>query len=239
MGQDRDDFLISIRSTFLKKDNKQKLSLFTLILISIILLISSNYNLKYLNYVKSGINEVIYRLSTVVSAPEKNLSYLFSQVDDHLNVYSKLEVLENELKDQKSEARSLEILKFENIKLKQQLDDYLVSDILIFAKVIVDKKSPFLKSVIINKGSRDGLKLGMSILDQDYLVGKVIEVNYSTSRALLLSDINSNIPVTISPNYVQANVTGSGKLSGKINFLPKKFFSKIKSGSISSFHCKR
>ena len=69
MGHDRDDFLISIRSTFLKKDNKQKLSLFTLILISIILLISSNYNLKYLNYVKSGFNEVIYRLSTVASAP--------------------------------------------------------------------------------------------------------------------------------------------------------------------------
>jgi rod shape-determining protein MreC len=232
MGHDRDDFLISIRSTFLKKDNKQKFSLFTLILISIILLISSNYNLKYLNYVKSGINEVIYRLSKVASAPEKNLSYLFSQAEDHLNVYSKLEVLENELKNRKSEATSLEILKFENIKLKQQLDDYLVSDILIFAKVIVDKKSPFLKSVIINKGSRDGLKLGMSILDQDYLAGKIIEVNYSTSRVLLLSDINSNIPVTISPNYVQANVTGSGALSGKINFLPKKFFSKIKSGSI-------
>ena len=223
MGHDRDDFLISIRSTFLKKDNKQKLSLFTLILISITLLISSSYNLKYLNYIRSGINEVIYRLSKVASAPGKNFSYLLSETKNHLNVYSKIKVLENKLSKQKTKTTSLEILKFENIKLKQQLDDYLVSDILIFAKVIIDKKSPYLKSVIINKGSKDGLKLGMSILDQDYLAGKIIEVNYSTSRVLLLSDLNSKIPVSIEPNGVQSILSGTGSSFGEIQYIKEDY----------------
>ena len=43
------------------------------------------------------------------------------------------------------------------------------------------------------------LKKGMAVLSDNYLIGKVVEVNFSTSRVLLLSDLNSKIPVTIEP----------------------------------------
>jgi rod shape-determining protein MreC len=61
----------------------------------------------------------------------------------------------------------------------------------IYAKVLVDKDSPYLKSIVLNKGSKNNVKLGMAIIDDNYLVGKIIEVNYTNSRALLLSDLNS------------------------------------------------
>ena len=61
-------------------------------------------------------------------------------------------------------------------------------------------------------------KSGMAVLDQNYLVGKVIEVNFTTSRVLLLSDINSNIPITISPGNLQAIATGTSGEYAKVNF---------------------
>ena len=42
-------------------------------------------------------------------------------------------------------------------------------------------------------------KLEWQYVDRNYLVGKIIEVNYSNSRALLLSDLNSKIPVLLEP----------------------------------------
>ena len=89
----------------------------------------------------------------------------------------------------------------------------------ILAKVIVDKQSPFLKSTIVNKGSKHGVILGMGVIDQEYLVGKVVEVNFTTSRVLLLSDLNSKIPVDILPNNIQSILSGTGGDIGKIQYI--------------------
>ena len=59
----------------------------------------------------------------------------------------------------------------------------------------------------------------MAVLDESYLVGKIVEVNYSTSRALLVSDLNSKIPVSIEPGNIQSILSGTGKQNGKIEYL--------------------
>ena len=232
MATGRDDFVIAFRSTFFKEKNKRKFSLTILIFISIIFLIFSNFNFKIIDYTKSGINEIIYRLTKIVSSPEKKINSYLSDFSNLLSVYKKNIDLKSKIEKFESKNVSLEILKFENKKLKKQLDDYIVSDKLIHSKVIIDKKSPYLRSFVINKGSKDGIGIGMTVFDQSYLAGKVIETNYSTSRVLLLSDINSNIPVTISPNNIQAIVTGNGLANGRINFLKKNLYKKINTGSI-------
>ena len=233
MSVSRDDFIIAIRSAFLKKKTKQKFSLLSLILLSIIIITLSNYNVKVINYIKSGINEFIYRGSYVLSAPEKIFERLNVSIESHLKIYSRNISDEIELNELRSRDLSLSILEFENQKLKEQLDDYLVSKELIFAKIIIDNNSPYLRSFIINKGSKDKIKIGMVVLDQNYLVGRVIEVNYATSRVLMLSDINSNIPITISPGNLQAIATGSGYDYGNINYLKKSHYKKINNESIA------
>ena len=66
----------------------------------------------------------------------------------------------------------------------------------------------------------------MAVLDEKFLVGKVVEVNYSTSRVLLLSDLNSKIPVSIEPNGVQSILSGTGKNDGIIQYLKENYFIK-------------
>ena len=114
-------------------------------------------------------------------------------------------------------------MQYENKELKELINDYISSSDKILAKIIVDHESPFLKSIIINKGSKDNIKIGTNIFDQAYLVGRVIEVNYKTSRVLLLTDLNSNVPVTISPQNIQAIITGTGKNNGQIKYIKKGF----------------
>ncbi|MDC3204255.1 rod shape-determining protein MreC, partial [Candidatus Pelagibacter sp.] len=80
----------------------------------------------------------------------------------------------------------------------------------------IDRESPFLKSIILNKGTKDNVKMGMAIIDGVYLVGQIIEVNYTNSRALLLSDLNSKIPSVLAPQNIQAVVSGTGKNYGII-----------------------
>ena len=90
------------------------------------------------------------------------------------------------------------------------------------AKVLIDKKSPFLRSVIVNKGTKNNVKLGMAVLDNNYLVGKVVEVNYLTSRILLLSDLNSKIPVIIEPGGYFSILSGTGKESWNYTIFKRK-----------------
>ena len=63
----------------------------------------------------------------------------------------------------------------------------------------------------------------MAVLDEKFLVGKVVEVNYSTSRVLLLSDLNSKIPVSIEPNSVQSILSGSGSSHGEIQYMKEDY----------------
>ena len=56
----------------------------------------------------------------------------------------------------------------------------------------------------------------MAVLDGPYLIGKIVEVNYATSRALLISDLNSKIPVILEPGDIQSIMSGTGKNFGKI-----------------------
>jgi rod shape-determining protein MreC len=114
-------------------------------------------------------------------------------------------------------------LKSENEALKSKINDVSTQSSELLAKVIIDKKSPFLRSIIVNRGSKDNVILGMAVLDEKFLVGKVVEVNYSTSRVLLLSDLNSKIPVSIEPNGVQSILSGSGSSFGEIQYIKENY----------------
>ena len=63
----------------------------------------------------------------------------------------------------------------------------------------------------------------MAVIDGIYLTGKVVEVNFTTARILLLSDLNSKIPVTIEPVGLQSILSGTGKNDGKIQYLKEEY----------------
>ena len=219
MASSRDDFIIAIRSAFLKKSTQQKFSLLTLASISVFIIVLSSLDFKAVKYLKAAISEIVYRSSFVVSIPENIAKSAFTEVVEYTTFFNSFKKNRMELESLKSDYVSNEIIQYENKELKELINDYVSSSDKILAKIIVDHDSPFLKSIIINKGSKDNIKIGTNVYDQSYLVGRVIEVNYKTSRVLLLSDLNSNVPVTIAPQNIQAIVTGAGSDYGQIKYI--------------------
>ena len=215
MATGRDDFVIAIRSAFLKKKDKQKFSLLTLIVLSIFVIILSNFNFKAIKIIKLGINEVIYRSSYIASIPENKISELSSEIKSHMNLYENHQKELINIENSKQLKLQNEFLIVENKKLRELIDESINSEE-VFAKVLIDKDSPYLKSVVLNKGTKDNVKIGMAVIDEVYLVGQIIEVNFTNSRALLLSDLNSKIPSVLEPDDIQAVVSGTGSNFGAI-----------------------
>ena len=215
----RDDFIIAIRSAFLKKENKQKYSLSALILLTLAILILGKYDFKIINYSKISLKEIAYRSTFVFSTPENLIKKSFIATKNHFLVYEENKILREKIKDLETKDYNSEFILAENERLKETLNELNFTSNEILAKVIVDKQSPFLKSIIVNKGSKHGAELGMAVLDKEYLVGKIVELNFTTSRVLLLSDLNSKIPVDILPNSIQSILSGTGKENGKIQYV--------------------
>ena len=231
MASSRDDFVIAIRSAFLNKSYQQKFSLLTYIFLSVIIVILGSFNFKPVQYVKIGINEIVYRSSFIISIPENYLKNLTIKLEAHLSLYDQFKKNQTELKNLKEKKLNNDFLILENKKLRELINETLQSDDL-YAKVLVDKDSPYLKSIILNKGSKNNVKIGMAVVDNSYLVGKIIEVNYTNSRALLLTDLNSKIPVLLEPIDIHAVVSGTGKNHGVIEYTKDDYDQKIKDQKI-------
>ena len=232
MAASRDDFIIAIRSAFLKKETKQKFSLLSLLFISILIIFLSSFNFKIINNLRSIINEIVYRSSFVISVPENFIINSYTKIIEYSNFYDEYNSNKEELKNFKSKAIINKIIISENKELKNLIEDFTFTSSKILAKVIVDHDSPFLKTIIINKGSSDGLKLGTNIFDKNYVVGRVIETNFKSSRVLLLSDLNSSIPISITPGNIQAIVVGNGINEGEIKYVKDNLIEDMQDQSI-------
>ena len=219
----RDDFVIAIRSAFLKKGNKQRFSLIFLIFLSLAFLFLGRINFEPINQVKIVIREVVYRSSFIVSVPENYLKKTYQNIQNHFVIYNDYFEIKSEIEKLNSEKTVDQFIIEENKRLKKIIDDYVAESEEVVAKIIIDKNSPFLRSLIVNKGSKNNIKLGMAVLDGDYLIGKVVEVNYLTSRILLLSDLNSKIPIIIEPGTYQSILSGTGKNNGIIQYLKENY----------------
>ena len=234
MVKGRDDFVIALRSAFFKKKDKQKFSLISLIILSIVIIILSNLNFKPIKLVKLGINEVIYRSSHIASIPENKLKEITSKFKSHMDLYESHQKELIQIEDSDQLKLQNEFLTAENEQLRELLDESINSQE-IFARVLIDKDSPYLKSVVLNKGTKDKVKIGMAVIDDVYLVGQIIEVNYTNSRALLLSDLNSKIPSVLEPDDIQAVISGTGSDFGKIEHTQEEFREDFKNKEIFAY----
>ena len=146
----------------------------------------------------------------------------------HYNVIEENKFLKKEMEFLKKQRFNNAFLASENELLKKAIDfadeKNLVQNFSILAKVILDQKSPFLKSLLINKGTKNGVIKGMTVFSNDYLMGTVIETNYLTSRILLLTDLNSKLPIIIENTSINGILTGTGDRNNlQLNYLPENY----------------
>ena len=222
METSREDFGIAIRSAFLAKGTKQRFSLFVLIILSIIFLFVETIETKPLNYLRSIIKDTIYRGSLVVSIPFKSFGNVAEYIDEHINLYSNFSELKIENDELKNNISKSDFLELENTQLRKLIEEQVSSSSnLVSARIMLDKQSPYLNSLIINIGSNKNIKNGMAVLDGKNFIGRIVDVNFFSSRVLLVSDLNSKIPIISEPSAHHAILTGHGENALSLEYLPE------------------
>ena len=219
----RDDFIIAARSAFLKKGTRQKFSLFTLIVISILILSLEYFKAGPIDKVRSITKDLIFMGSNVVSSPFVFVISKYSLFKSHITMYEEYEILKKKDLDIENLKYQNQFFRFQNERLKKLIDEKSLSNKnFLLAKILLDQQSPYIKSILVNKGFKEGIKIGSAVLENSYFVGKIVDVNHLTSRVLLASDLNSKIPVIIEPGGINAILTGNGSDNfADLEYLPK------------------
>ena len=222
METSREDVGIAIRSAFLRKGTQQRFSLFVLVVFSVILIYLETIDAKPLNGIRSLVKDVIYRGSALVSVPSKGFNNITNYVKGHLNLYDNYNQLKKENKELKDNISKSDFLELENSQLRKLIDEQIESPSnLVSARVMLDKQSPYLNSFVINIGSNKGIKNGMAVLDGKNFIGRIVDVNFFSSRVLLVSDLNSKIPVLSEPSGSHAILSGHGTNEPTLEYLSK------------------
>jgi len=106
----------------------------------------------------------------------------------------------------------------------------------ITARVIADTGGAYVRSLVVTAGSVDGVREGMAAMTGEGLVGRVVEVGDWTSRVLLITDMNSRIPVMVTDTGDHAILTGDNEAQPKLLYLPQDADVKVGARVMTSGH---
>lgn len=136
-------------------------------------------------------------------------------------------------------AQNAELLRWQNaaLALKEEnkelrgLLNYKTEPTVSFvsARVIAETGGAFVRSLIVTAGRDDGVREGMAAMTGDGLIGRVVEVGEWSSRLLLITDMNSRIPVMVTGTGDHAILAGDNTPEPKILYLPQE--SDVKTGA--------
>ncbi len=223
MRNNRNIFFYSLSSKSIK------LILISFLLLFFLILVLSRFDSSNVSKnVRSISSEYSFYLSSIIASPVDLVIDGYNKINDISEIYRENEELK---KLQLSESISFQ----EIIEMKLKIEEYenLLNTFdknkfdFKTARVISKISNNYLNSVIITSGKEHGVKSGMPILGLRGLVGFVDQVRTNTSVVILLSNINSRIPVSISNNSYQAIMIGQDYKNPKIVFAKEKDMIKV------------
>jgi len=88
------------------------------------------------------------------------------------------------------------------------------------ARVIADTGGAFVHSILVSAGVRDGVAKGQAVVTGDGLVGRVHAVGVRAVRVLLVTDLNSRIPVVVEATRTRAILAGDNSERPRLIHLP-------------------
>ncbi len=141
--------------------------------------------------------------------------FLVGLGDENLRLKKENDRLKNQLL--KYQEGYLEGLRLQKLLTLKDRSDYVFTT----ARVIeIDQKS-LIKMILINKGTSHGISKGLPVMNDQGVIGRVIETSWHVSRVLLISDGNSNIDALVQGTRVQGMLQGSGTMRCILKYIAK------------------
>ena len=152
--------------------------------------------------------------------PVTKAAAMIDNFQSYARLYEQNQQLRDELQQMKAWKEAALQLEQKNARLldlnQVRLDPMLTH---VTGVVLADSGSPFRQSVLLNVGSRDGIRDGWATMDGIGLVGRISGVGERTARVILLTDSNSRVPVIIQPSGQKAMLSGDNSMLPPLDFL--------------------
>ncbi|MFT3730472.1 MAG: rod shape-determining protein MreC [Hyphomicrobium sp.] len=195
--------------------------LLLLIFVSAALMLLSRFDHSILGDVRwqvaSWMTPVI-KTAMVPVEPLREIGRTISRQADLQDEVERLKKENQKLESWQWRARQLEaklsaLEAFAKVVPEQKLD-------FITSRVIADSGGAFVHNVTIDAGRNHKVKSGYPVINDDGLIGRVVDVGPTAARVLLATDLNSRIPVVVGPHAVKAILAGDNSANPRLIYIP-------------------
>ena len=203
------------------KDNYLRTIVITIVLGAISLsLIYIDSSKRIYSDARSNIRDLILTVSSTIASPAILLNDGITTIIEINSLYSELD----EYKKQQALSSNI----FQELSVLRQQVEIYESDLNIIkdndhdsigAEIFTDSSNRYFSSVLIKAGSNDNLKENNAIVSSKGLLGRISEVGEEVSRGLLLTDISSRVPVSVSSNEIQGILIGQNLKKPRVYYL--------------------
>lgn len=200
----------------------QRFSFVFFLVLSLGLLVIGHAQPRAVEHARAKVVDGVAPVLDGVSRPLGALQQALTDFSSYFSLKSENAKLRSQLVDLKRWQNAAVVLENENKELKSLLH-YKTEPRLAYisARVIADTDGPFMRTLVVTAGQVDGVREGMAAMTGDGLIGRVVEVGDWSSRILLITDVNSRIPVTVTGSGDHAILAGDNSARPKLLFLPQ------------------
>lgn len=194
--------------------------LFALYFSCIILLIFSRLENKQIAEIRGLLTGLVSPVLQAASQPALYVRRRKEQIADYLVLFEELDRLKEEnrkLLNWQWRAKRLDRRLVQYRSLLKAVEDPALK--YATGQVIADARGPFARSILINLGRERGIRNGYAVINGDGFVGRIVHTGGTSSRAILLNDLNSRIPVLVGAAEIRAVLIGDNSASPQLKFL--------------------
>lgn len=189
------------------------LRLFILCAASLILM-TLDHRLHLLGEVRAGLSLAVYPLQYIVDLTARAGNWAGESLSSRNALLDQNTGLREQNLLLKGRLQKFAALETENQRLRDLLQSSLqIRERLLVAELLQVDMDPFRHQILLNKGSRDGVKAGQPLLDADGVMGQVLHAGPLTSTAVLITDPSHALPVQINRNGLRALAVGTGSFN--------------------------
>lgn len=198
--------------------------------LALCLLLLSAVNPQSLTGLRTGTADAFAPVLNIVSVPIQNAAVFVRDVTGLAEIQAENARLTDENIKLREWYQTALLLQAENQSLRELMNLKVeAQNTYITTRVLSDSNTNFVKSLLVSSGANDGVKKGQAVVAGDGLIGRIVEVGERSARVLLLTDMNSRVPVMVEGSRQHAIFSGRNKGHGVLMHLPPE--TEVKNGS--------
>lgn len=187
-----------------------------------IVLMTLDYRGQYLERVRDLAVVVVEPLVLAVEAPFALGRRLSEELRSRHELLDREAALERRVQLSEAELIRVEELRTENRELRELLETSRRLDLKFQAAELINVDlNPYSHRVMVNRGRRDGIEVGQTVIDADGVIGQVDRVGLNSAQVILISDPDHALPVQVQRTGFRTIAYGTGRITNlRLNDLP-------------------